>query len=86
MEEPEWNNRHVQSNQCFVSLRFIGKEVGETVMYFGCRHKNEDFIYQEELEEAEKNKVLTQLNVAFSRDQEHKVHLLYLTSVSVSYS
>lgn len=42
-------------------------------MYFGCRHKNEDYIYQEELEEAEKNAVLTQLNVAFSRDQEHKV-------------
>lgn len=44
-------------------------------MYFGCRHKNEDYLYQEELEEAEKNAVLTQLNVAFSRDQEHKVEL-----------
>lgn len=59
---------------CFVFF-FIGKEVGETVMYFGCRHKNEDYIYQEELEEAEKNQVLTQLNVAFSRDQEQKVSL-----------
>lgn len=56
---------------------FIGKEVGETVMYFGCRHKNEDYLYQEELEEAEKNAVLTQLNVAFSRDQEQKVELTY---------
>ena len=44
-------------------------------MFFGCRHKNEDYIYQEELEEAEKNGVLTQLNVAFSRDQEQKVSL-----------
>lgn len=52
-----------------------GKEVGETVMFFGCRHKNEDYLYQEELEEAEKNEVLTQLNVAFSRDQEQKVWL-----------
>lgn len=42
-------------------------------MYFGCRHKNEDYLYQEELEEAEKNGAVTQLNVAFSRDQDHKV-------------
>lgn len=44
-------------------------------MFFGCRYKNEDYIYQEELEEAEKNGVLTQLHVAFSRDQEQKVRL-----------
>lgn len=63
-------------NQCLVFVLLLtGKEVGETVMYFGCRHKNEDYIYQEELEEAEKNQVLTQLNVAFSRDQEQKVKL-----------
>lgn len=58
-----------------VAAALTGKEVGETAMYFGCRHKNEDYIYQEELEDAEKNSVLTQLNVAFSRDQEHKVRL-----------
>lgn len=66
---------------CFL---LIGKEVGETVMFFGCRHKNEDYIYQEELEEAEKNDVLTQLNVAFSRDQEQKVRLSYLAAVRVA--
>uniref|UniRef100_A0A8C9Z4Y0 NADPH--cytochrome P450 reductase n=1 Tax=Sander lucioperca TaxID=283035 RepID=A0A8C9Z4Y0_SANLU len=59
-------------------LKQQGKEVGETVMFFGCRHKNEDYIYQEELEEAEKNGVLTQLNVAFSRDQEQKVYVQHL--------
>lgn len=62
---------------CAFFFLFIGKEVGETVMYFGCRHKNEDYLYQEELEEAEKNAVLTQLNVAFSRDQEQKVELTH---------
>lgn len=55
-----------------------GNETGETILYFGCRHKNDDFIYQEELEEFEKAGVLTQLNVAFSRDQEHKVYVQHL--------
>ncbi|KAL2095280.1 hypothetical protein ACEWY4_009999 [Coilia grayii] len=55
-----------------------GKDVGETVLYYGCRHRNEDFLYQEELEEFERMGVLTQLNVAFSRDQEHKVYVQHL--------
>lgn len=59
-------------------LKQQGKEVGETVLFFGCRHKNEDYIYQEELEEAEKDGVLTQLNVAFSRDQDQKVYVQHL--------
>ncbi len=54
-------------------LSVAGKEVGETILYFGCRRKNEDFLYQQELEEFERAGVLTWLNVAFSRDQEHKV-------------
>uniref|UniRef100_A0A673MPM6 NADPH--hemoprotein reductase n=1 Tax=Sinocyclocheilus rhinocerous TaxID=307959 RepID=A0A673MPM6_9TELE len=55
-----------------------GKEAGETILYFGCRHKNEDFLYQQELEEFERAGVLTQLNVAFSRDQEHKIYVQHL--------
>lgn len=52
-------------------------------MFFGCRHKNEDYIYEEELERAEKTEVLTKLSVAFSRDQEQKVQMSVLTAVSV---
>ncbi|XP_051534477.1 NADPH--cytochrome P450 reductase-like isoform X1 [Myxocyprinus asiaticus] len=59
-------------------LKEQGKEVGNTVLYFGCRHKNEDFLYQEELEEFEKTGVLTELNVAFSRDQAQKVYVQHL--------
>ncbi|XP_018588137.2 NADPH--cytochrome P450 reductase-like [Scleropages formosus] len=59
-------------------LKGKGKEVGETVLYYGCRHRNEDFLYQEELEEFERTGMITQLNVAFSRDQEHKVYVQHL--------
>uniref|UniRef100_A0A8C7W4C1 NADPH--cytochrome P450 reductase n=1 Tax=Oncorhynchus mykiss TaxID=8022 RepID=A0A8C7W4C1_ONCMY len=59
-------------------LKEQGKEVGETVLYCGCRHKEEDYLYQEELEEAEKTGVITKLNVAFSRDQEQKVYVQHL--------
>ncbi|KAJ8275716.1 hypothetical protein COCON_G00074680 [Conger conger] len=59
-------------------LKEQGKEVGETVLYYGCRHRAEDFLYQEELEEFERAGVLTQLNVAYSRDQEHKVYVQHL--------
>ncbi|XP_064159149.1 NADPH--cytochrome P450 reductase-like isoform X1 [Anguilla rostrata] len=59
-------------------LREQGREVGETILYYGCRHRDEDFLYQEELEEFEKAGVLTQVNVAFSRDQEQKVYVQHL--------
>lgn len=55
-----------------------GQPVGETVLYFGCRHKNEDYIYEEELEKYRDEGLLTNLHVAFSRDQEHKVYVQHL--------
>ncbi|KAJ2952727.1 hypothetical protein O0L34_g7077 [Tuta absoluta] len=57
--------------------RVSGKEVGDNVLYFGCRHKAHDYIYQEELEEYEKNGDV-QLHLAFSRDQPQKVYVTHL--------
>ncbi|CAG4910379.1 unnamed protein product [Colias eurytheme] len=54
-----------------------GKEVGDTILYFGCRHRDHDYIYQEELEEYQKNGDVT-LNVAFSRDQAEKIYVTHL--------
>ena len=36
-----------------------GKPVGETVLYFGCRHKAEDFLYEEELNSYVEDGLLT---------------------------
>lgn len=39
-------------------LKDEGKPVGETILYFGCRKKAQDFIYQEELEGYEKEGII----------------------------
>lgn len=53
----------------------IGKPVGDAVLYFGCRHKSEDFIYEEELQKFKDEGTLTKLYVAFSRDQKQKIYV-----------
>ena len=53
-----------------------GKPVGPTLLYFGCRNKSKDYIYQEELEAWEEDGVLT-LFTAFSRDQAEKRYVTH---------
>ncbi|XP_050345279.1 NADPH--cytochrome P450 reductase isoform X1 [Nymphalis io] len=57
--------------------RASGKYVGDNILYFGCRHRDQDYIYQEELEEYEKNGDVI-LHTAFSRDQAQKVYVTHL--------
>lgn len=59
-------------------LKTEGKPVGDTVLYFGCRKQSEDFLYENELREYEKNGTLTKLHLAFSRDQSEKVYVQHL--------
>lgn len=54
------------------------RTVGDTILYYGCRKRDEDYLYREELEEYEKNGTLTKLYVAFSRDQAEKVYVTHL--------
>ncbi|XP_049858978.1 NADPH--cytochrome P450 reductase [Schistocerca gregaria] len=54
-----------------------GKPVGDTILYFGCRKKSEDFIYQDELEQYVNDGTL-KMYVAFSRDQAEKVYVTHL--------
>ena len=46
-----------------------GKPLGSTILFFGCRHKAQDYLYEEELTQYVEDEVLTKLFVAFSRDQ-----------------
>ncbi|BFZ04391.1 hypothetical protein BsWGS_07430 [Bradybaena similaris] len=54
-----------------------GKPVGDTILYFGCRNKTVDFIYEEEMSKFVDSGLLT-LHAAFSRDQEHKIYVQHL--------
>lgn len=53
-----------------------GKPVGETILYFGCRKRSEDYLYEEELEDYVKKGAL-KLHLAFSRDQAKKVYVTH---------
>jgi len=53
-----------------------GKPVGETHLYFGCRNRNIDYIYREELEQYESDGVIS-LHTAFSRDQPDKIYVTH---------
>jgi NADPH-ferrihemoprotein reductase len=59
-------------------LREFIKEEGvrkKTMLFFGCRRRDEDFLYQDELEKALEDGVLSELITAFSREQERKVYV-----------
>jgi NADPH-ferrihemoprotein reductase len=59
-------------------LKEQGKQVGDNILYFGCRKRSEDFLYQEELEKYVENGIVSKLYLAFSRDQEKKVYVTNL--------
>jgi len=51
---------------------------GPMTLFFGCRSKSYDYIYQNDLESAEKDGSITDLQLAFSRDQKEKVYVQHL--------
>ncbi|KAH7637560.1 nadph--cytochrome p450 reductase-like [Dermatophagoides farinae] len=54
------------------------KPLGDTILYFGCRKRSQDFLYEEELNDYLEKKVITKLYLAFSRDQDKKVYVTHL--------
>jgi len=55
-----------------------GKPVGDTILYFGCRKASEDYLYEDEIKEYMDNGTLTNVYLAFSRDQKDKVYVSHL--------
>ena len=43
---------------------------GDIVLYYGCRHKEHDWLYKSEMESLDKSGIISMLKVAFSRDKE----------------
>ena len=51
---------------------------GAMVLYYGCRRNDEDYIYRDEIEEWQRSGVLTEVHLAFSREQAQKVYVQHL--------
>lgn len=47
----------------------------KTMLFFGCRHSDKDFLYRGDLEDLVQKKVLSVLDVAFSRAEKKKVYV-----------
>ncbi|KAJ2709070.1 sulfite reductase [NADPH] flavoprotein component, partial [Coemansia spiralis] len=52
-----------------------GADVGPMTLYFGSRHRAMEYLYGEELEAYHADGLLTNLRLAFSRDQKSKVYI-----------
>mmetsp|Transcript_77557 Transcript_77557/g.136845 ORF Transcript_77557/g.136845 Transcript_77557/m.136845 type:complete len:1320 (-) Transcript_77557:350-4309(-) len=57
------------------SLLKKGIQLGPAEMFFGCRSRDQDYLYQEELHAHLRSGALSRLHVAFSRETEQKVYV-----------
>eukprot|EP00732_Lithocolla_globosa_P001043 Lithocolla_globosa_v1_NODE_454_length_4000_cov_50.809886.p1 type:complete len:1068 gc:universal NODE_454_length_4000_cov_50.809886:661-3864(+) len=56
-------------------LKSTGVKVGPMMLYFGSRHRSQEYLYGEELEAYAADGLLTRLRLAFSRDQKKKLYI-----------
>ena len=61
--------------RAFLQERDATGASGKSWLFFGNPHFTEDFLYQVELQDYLSRGILTYLNVAFSRDQAHKIYV-----------
>ncbi|MBW6453946.1 MAG: sulfite reductase flavoprotein subunit alpha [Methyloprofundus sp.] len=61
--------------RAFLQEREFRQAKGLNWLFFGDRNAATDYIYQDEIEALQNNKVLNKLDLAFSRDQEEKIYV-----------
>lgn len=59
----------------FIQERAVTEATGRSWLFFGDQYLASDFLYQDELEQYQKDRLLTRLETAFSRDTEQKVYV-----------
>ncbi|MEU5342153.1 sulfite reductase flavoprotein subunit alpha [Streptomyces sp. NPDC020766] len=59
----------------FLHERAARGATGRNWLFYGDRHRGTDFVYEDELTRLRKDGVLTELDLAFSRDQAEKVYV-----------
>jgi sulfite reductase (NADPH) flavoprotein alpha-component len=59
----------------FLQERRARGDSGKNWLFFGEQHAATDFYYQDELMEFQKQGVLSELSLAFSRDQQQKIYV-----------
>lgn len=64
--------------RAFLQERHALGHTGPNWLFFGEQHAATDFYYRDELEKMRDDGFLTELDLAFSRDQQHKVYVQHL--------
>jgi sulfite reductase (NADPH) flavoprotein alpha-component len=61
--------------RAFLQERDANKSAGRNWLFFGDQHRATDYLYGEEFQAYSKKGLLTRIDLAFSRDQEHKIYV-----------
>jgi sulfite reductase (NADPH) flavoprotein alpha-component len=61
--------------RAFLEERSATNAKGKNWLFFGDQHENTDFLYAEEMQKMQDEGLLTNLSLAFSRDQEQKIYV-----------
>ncbi len=61
--------------RAFLEERQVSEATGRNWLFFGDQHAATDYLYQEQIEQFQKDGVLNQLDLAFSRDQADKIYV-----------